>query len=78
MAYWDWPSQDTQSKHTVICVHGLSRQGRDFHEDGLLLGVGARWYFADPWSISLDATRYDDNIRQLAVGFGWGLRRLGE
>ena len=30
MAYWDWPSQDAQSKHTVICVHGLSRQGRDF------------------------------------------------
>src|SRR5690606_18953942 len=24
MAYWDWPSQDAQPKHTVICVHGLS------------------------------------------------------
>ena len=50
----------------------------DFHEDGLLLGVGARWYFSDPWSISLEATRFDDNIRQLAVGFGWGLRRFDE
>ncbi len=30
MAYWDWPSLDAQSTHTVICVHGLSRQGRDF------------------------------------------------
>lgn len=30
MAYWDWPSLDQQSKHTVVCVHGLSRQGRDF------------------------------------------------
>jgi len=30
MAYWDWPSLDAQSKQTVICVHGLSRQGRDF------------------------------------------------
>jgi pimeloyl-ACP methyl ester carboxylesterase len=30
MAYWDWPSLDDQSKHTVVCVHGLSRQGRDF------------------------------------------------
>lgn len=30
MAYWDWPSLDAQSSHTVICVHGLSRQGRDF------------------------------------------------
>ena len=48
----------------------------DFHEDGLMLGVGARWYFEDPWSISLEVTRFDDNVRQLAVGFGWGLRRL--
>lgn len=30
MAYWDWPSLDTVSGHTVVCVHGLSRQGRDF------------------------------------------------
>lgn len=30
MAYWDWASQDARSTHTVICVHGLSRQGRDF------------------------------------------------
>lgn len=50
----------------------------DFHEDGLLLGAGVRWYFRDPWSISLEATRFDDNVRQLAVGFGWGLRRLEE
>ena len=47
----------------------------DFHEDGLMLGVGARWYFSDPWSVSLEATRFDDNLRQLALGFGWGLRR---
>lgn len=50
----------------------------DFHEDGLMLGAGVRWYFEDPWSISLEATRFDDNVRQLAVGFGWGLRRAGE
>ncbi|MBA4265287.1 MAG: alpha/beta hydrolase [Comamonadaceae bacterium] len=30
MAYWDWPSLDARSNQTVICVHGLSRQGRDF------------------------------------------------
>lgn len=30
MAYWDWSSLDPASKHVVICVHGLSRQGRDF------------------------------------------------
>ena len=28
MAYWQWG--DVQSGHLVVCVHGLSRQGRDF------------------------------------------------
>lgn len=28
MAYWRWG--DAQAAHTVLCVHGLSRQGRDF------------------------------------------------
>ena len=28
MAYWEWGSP--QSTHVVLCVHGLSRQGRDF------------------------------------------------
>ena len=28
MAYWDWG--DKQSSHVVVCVHGLTRQGRDF------------------------------------------------
>ncbi len=30
MAYWDWPAAAEGSNHLVICVHGLSRQGRDF------------------------------------------------
>ena len=30
MAYWDWPAGDANNRHVVICVHGLSRQGRDF------------------------------------------------
>lgn len=31
MAYWDWSSeQGSACNHVVICVHGLSRQGRDF------------------------------------------------
>ncbi len=30
MAYWDWPAENANSAHAVICVHGLSRQGRDF------------------------------------------------
>ena len=28
MAYWQWG--DAAAAHTVVCVHGLSRQGRDF------------------------------------------------
>ena len=28
MAYWQWG--DANAAHVVICVHGLSRQGRDF------------------------------------------------
>ena len=28
MAYWQWG--DADSDHVVVCVHGLSRQGRDF------------------------------------------------
>jgi len=28
MAYWQWGHPDSQ--HVVLCVHGLSRQGRDF------------------------------------------------
>jgi pimeloyl-ACP methyl ester carboxylesterase len=28
MAYWQWGPPD--SEHVIVCVHGLSRQGRDF------------------------------------------------
>lgn len=28
MAYWQWG--DPSARHLVVCVHGLSRQGRDF------------------------------------------------
>ena len=28
MAYWQWG--DPLAKHTIMCVHGLTRQGRDF------------------------------------------------
>ncbi len=31
MAWWDWPVQaGGNPAHIVVCVHGLSRQGRDF------------------------------------------------
>ncbi|MDZ7939286.1 MAG: alpha/beta hydrolase [Rhodoferax sp.] len=28
MAYWEWGAPD--AAHTIVCAHGLSRQGRDF------------------------------------------------
>lgn len=28
MAYWEWGAQD--AAHTIVCAHGISRQGRDF------------------------------------------------
>ena len=28
MGFWEWG--DRQARHVVVCVHGLSRQGRDF------------------------------------------------
>ena len=28
MAFWQWGNP--QAPHLVVCVHGLSRQGRDF------------------------------------------------
>jgi len=30
LAWWDWPCADPESRHVVVCAHGLSRQGRDF------------------------------------------------
>ena len=38
MAYWQWG--DASSAHVVLCVHGLSRQGRDF--DTLAAALCAR------------------------------------
>ncbi len=30
MAYWVWPAADAACRRVLICVHGLTRQGRDF------------------------------------------------
>ena len=31
MAYWEWNATgDPQHPHVIVCVHGLTRQGRDF------------------------------------------------
>jgi len=38
MAYWQWG--DASAAHVIVCVHGLSRQGRDF--DTLSQGLLAR------------------------------------
>jgi pimeloyl-ACP methyl ester carboxylesterase len=38
MAYWQWG--DASAGHVIVCVHGLSRQGRDF--DVLAQGLLAR------------------------------------
>ena len=53
----------------------LDLPGAKSHDNGALLGVGARWYFSDPWSVSVQATRFDDNLNQLTIGVGWGVGR---
>lgn len=40
MAYWQWG--DPANPHVVLCVHGLSRQGRDFDVLAQALSRGAR------------------------------------
>jgi len=41
MAYWDWPAPASdRGERVVICVHGLSRQGRDF--DALAQSLSAQ------------------------------------
>ena len=45
-----------------------------FTKNGVLLGLGIRWYFRRPWSVSLEGERFDNNLSQLNVGVGWGLK----
>lgn len=40
MAYWQWG--DASNPHVVVCVHGLSRQGRDFDALARLLAPQVR------------------------------------
>jgi hypothetical protein len=47
----------------------------DFDPDGVMLGVGVRWYFSAPWSLSLEGERFDDNVSQVTLGIGWGFGR---
>lgn len=39
MAYWEWGAPD--NPRVVVCVHGLTRQGRDF--DTLARALGSGW-----------------------------------
>jgi hypothetical protein len=57
----------------------VSLPDADFSPDGFMLGAGIRWYFSAPWSLSLEAERFDDNVSQISLGFGWGFGRdVGE
>jgi hypothetical protein len=60
--------------YTADIDGNIDLPGADFDEDGIVAGVGIRWYYDRRWTVSLEATRFDDNVRQVAVGFGWGLR----
>jgi len=43
LAYWDWPcAGEVEHPQVVVCVHGLSRQGRDFDVLARALSVRAR------------------------------------
>ena len=42
MAYWQWDRTDGASDRVLVCVHGLSRQGRDFDTLARAMQVGWR------------------------------------
>ncbi|QNP59649.1 alpha/beta fold hydrolase [Paenacidovorax monticola] len=43
MAYWEWNATgDARHPHVIVCVHGLSRQGRDFDTLARRLSAHAR------------------------------------
>lgn len=43
MAYWEWnETGNPQHSHVIVCVHGLTRQGRDFDELARTLAPHAR------------------------------------
>jgi pimeloyl-ACP methyl ester carboxylesterase len=45
MAYWEWAGPHADAP-VLVCVHGLSRQGRDF--DALARALSARWRVVCP------------------------------
>jgi pimeloyl-ACP methyl ester carboxylesterase len=69
MAYWQWG--DAANPHVVVCVHGISRQGRDFDElakamcDKVrvvcvdVVGRGASDWLKDPMQYQLPQYAHD-------------------
>ena len=46
MAYWEWNATgDPQHPHVIVCVHGLTRQGRDFDVLAQRLSHQSRLFF---------------------------------
>jgi len=58
--------------HGRIDTH-IGLPDSDFTENGVVLGAGLRWYLSEPWSFSLEGTRFDDHVYQIGIGFGWNL-----
>jgi hypothetical protein len=50
--------------------------GDAFKRRGLLIGAGARWEFAEPWSVHVEAKRFGDRMYQFAIGFAWHAQPL--
>lgn len=46
-------------------------RGDEFTEDGLLFGLGLSWLVTETWSVGLEASGFDDELRQYALTIGW-------
>jgi len=56
VAAWEWPCENPSSLHWIVCVHGLTRQGRDFDVRAQALQPHAR-------VISIDVAGRGDSDR---------------
>jgi pimeloyl-ACP methyl ester carboxylesterase len=54
MAYWEWG--DPANRRVLVCVHGLSRQGRDFDTLAADLCVRTTAWSAPTWWAAAAAT----------------------
>ncbi len=79
--YWEWGPEDAE--RTVVCVHGLTRNGRDFDDLAAAL-AGRGWRVAAPdvvgrgesdWLVSetgYDFATYASDMSQLIARLGGG------